>query len=958
MSAWSRIGLVLLLVCCLSQAEANESEEHSTQRALDSMQLSDDSLTIELVASKPNVIDPVAIAWDEHGRMYVAEMRDYPVGPVGGSIRLLEDKDGDGRYETAHLFAEGLPFPNSVMPWKGGVLVSAAPDVLFLKDTDGDHKADERRVVLTGFGEGNQQLRVNSLHWSLDNWVYAANGRSDGSVLLPGEPAEKAVPLRRHDLRFNADTGAFQPISGCSQFGLCEDDWGNRFLSWNTVPIRHVVLEEETLLRNPLLAVTNVEANIADPIDSGRVFPIVPPQQRYNRESVEFFNASCGLTIYRGDALPDYAGDAFVCESLSSFVHRRKLSPDGATFIAKRMEQGKEFLASQDSWFRPVNLATGPDGALYVVDFCRKWVEHPDFVPKQFRDEVDWRTGDDLGRIWRIRKKTSAPHSVPKLDAAKPKALVRALGHKNAWVRMTAQRLLVERGEKDIVSDLKKVLAKSSSEKARLHALYTLDGIGGLSGEHIALGIRDASPHVRRCALSLLNPKTTDWAALRTSLAALAHDADPRVRLQLATTNLPEELAITIRLELIESMQDDTWERLGILTGLSESAPDVFKAIWRDKALLEKASPLILQGDIAELIGASGKTDQVSEMLGLVAAVTPLSRAHIVAAAGFARGLDRTGASLATVFAAVERFQPFQKAIASYVAEAIQNEEIDAATRLEAIALTARGLSPEAAEVLPRLIKSDVPEAVRIAAINAVVSTGNVNALKTFFSEWSNLAVTTRRALIQGCVASADTAAPLLDALEARQIRLRELDGQVRETLANYPNESLRNRTNLLLAGDVRSGRSDVIKSYEPALHSQGDAARGAIVFKDNCLPCHRVQGVGNHVGPDLSGIASRAKEKLLVDILDPNSEVAPDFVAFTAVTGDLDVIVGVLAGETPTAITIRQAQGVEQNVLRSNLQKLSASMLSLMPEGFETAIAPEGMADLLEYLHHPQSDR
>src|SRR5881396_2289751 len=248
---------------------------------LTTFHFADPNLAAELVAAEPDVVAPVAIAWDADGRLFVAEMTDYPSGPVSGRIRKLEDRDGDGRYELAVVFADRIAFPNGVMPWNGGILVTAAPDILFFKANDHDGNADERRVVLTGFAEGNQQLRVNGLHWGLDNWIYGANGRSDGEVRWSNDtnakekaaPAE-AVSIRRRDFRFRLETGEgrhvavpdksgpptrlpsrqFEAIAGHSQFGCAHDDWGNRFPVFNNIPIRHVVIEQRYLERQPVLA--------------------------------------------------------------------------------------------------------------------------------------------------------------------------------------------------------------------------------------------------------------------------------------------------------------------------------------------------------------------------------------------------------------------------------------------------------------------------------------------------------------------------------------------------------------------------------------------------------------------------------------------------------------------------------------------------------------------------------
>src|SRR5204863_3262601 len=174
---------------------------------LTTFHFADSNLIADLVAAEPDIVAPVAMAWDANGRLFVAEMTDYPSGPASGRTRMLEDRDGDGRYERATIFADKIAFPNGVMPWNDGLLVTAAPDILFFKDTDGDGRADERRALLTGFAEGNQQLRVNGLYWGLDNWIYGANGRIDGDVHWADDLPDKKVTIRRRDFRFRSDYG-------------------------------------------------------------------------------------------------------------------------------------------------------------------------------------------------------------------------------------------------------------------------------------------------------------------------------------------------------------------------------------------------------------------------------------------------------------------------------------------------------------------------------------------------------------------------------------------------------------------------------------------------------------------------------------------------------------------------------------------------------------------------------
>src|SRR5438445_12490556 len=264
-SRWVRLVACLLISASAVVARSSENPL-SPQRELTTFYFADGNLTADLVAAEPDTVAPDAMAWDANGRLFVAEMSDYPSGPVSGRIRMLEDRDGDGRYERATIFADKIAFPNGVMPWKGGILVTAAPDILYFRDNDHDGYADERRVVLTGFAEGNQQLRVNGLYWGLDNWIYGANGRSDGEIRW-AEDGREAGSIRRRDFRFRPDTRAFEAIAGNSQFGLAHDDWGNRFPVFNNVPVRQVVMEERYVNRAPNLPWPDTVPNIAPPGD-------------------------------------------------------------------------------------------------------------------------------------------------------------------------------------------------------------------------------------------------------------------------------------------------------------------------------------------------------------------------------------------------------------------------------------------------------------------------------------------------------------------------------------------------------------------------------------------------------------------------------------------------------------------------------------------------------------------
>lgn len=496
---------------------------------------------VELVASEPVVIDPVAFEWGADGRLWVVEMRDYPLGldgkgKPGGVVKVLDDTDGDGRYDKATLFLDRLPFPSGVMPWQKGALVSAAPDLFYAEDTDGDGRADVRKVLFTGFKPGNQQHRFNGFEWGLDGWIYAANGDSGGEV--KSIATGKVVSISGRDVRFRPDTGDIEAVSAQTQYGRRRDDWGNWFGNNNPTWLWHVTLPEHYLRRNPQLAVKSVRHVLANYENSTQVFPASASMVRPNQPwSLNHTTSACSASPYRDDLFgPEFVNSVFISEPVHNVVHREVLVRDGSGFTSHRAqgEEQSEVLASTDNWFRPVTLKTGPDGALYIADMYRFVLEHPEWISPEMQARLDLRAGEDKGRIYRVVPEGRPRRPIPNLAALSPRELVAAMDSPNGWQRDAAQRLLVERADSSSNELLRNLLTVTHPPQVRLQALATLGLLGALAPETLGSALVDPHPNVRCEALRQSEAMAGKSDAIFPMVMALASDADAAVRLQAA----------------------------------------------------------------------------------------------------------------------------------------------------------------------------------------------------------------------------------------------------------------------------------------------------------------------------------------------------------------------------------------------------------------------------------------
>jgi putative membrane-bound dehydrogenase-like protein len=948
---------------------------------------------VELVASEPNIVDPVAIAFDEDGRLFVAEMPGYPNEGVGtgriesGKIKLLEDKDGDGFYETCTLYADGLRFPTSVMSWKGGLLATIAPDIVYFQDTKGAGKADQRRVLYTGFDLANIQQLVNSLQWGIDNWVYGCAGGAGGTIRTMEKVQMEPVTLRGRGIRFHPESpGSLEATSGGGQFGLAVDDWQNWFTATNSQHLRHIVLPDHYLRRNPALPVRQVTLDIPDHGAACKVFRISPfeswrvERTRRRRQGEQgydprnfpatelvpggYITSACSPVVYCADLFPrEYRGNTFVCDPANNLVHRDVLVPDGVTFAARRAHQDCEFLASTDTWFRPVNLTIGPDGALYVVDFYREVIETPLSLPDDIKKAVNLQSRK-RGRIWRIVPESyrrDPKKSAPRLRQAPTQELVRHLDDANIWWRLTCQRLLVERQDKAAVKPLAELVRNAKTGPGRAHALWALDGLKALDNRLIENALHDPVPGVRAQAIRLAEGRLAS-PRLLAALVKLAGDPEPQVRSQLAfslgETEAPE--ALTALAAIARHDAADTWIQTAVLSSAGKGGPGLLATLAQDEKFIRSSSPAQLQfmTRLAALVVARSGDADLGRVLNLLAVNEKTKPAswQVAVLEGLGQGMQLSGRSLATLWEkpppalkdAVARIRPFF----TNAVRLAGDDTRTGADRVAAVRLLCYGPHFLAGPALQKLLAPSNPGEVQLAAVRALSLQAPAKVADVLLASWGSYSPTLRREVSEALFARSERLTALLDAIEKKKVLAGQLEPLRIQQLRKHPNPQVRKRAVALLAGQIAVDRQKVVAAYKEALTLKPQVGRGKEVFKKTCAVCHRLENVGVEVGPDLlSALRTKTPETLLIDILDPSREVDPRYINYEVTTRAGRSFTGMIAAETASSVTLRRAEKAEDTILRSQIDTFQATAKSLMPEDLEKQLTRQDVADVIAYL-------
>ncbi|WP_165068846.1 PVC-type heme-binding CxxCH protein [Paludisphaera rhizosphaerae] len=954
-----------------------------------------------LFAAEPAIAKPICATWDHLGRLWIAESFDYPNtkqsrGETGRDrIKICEDRDGDGKAETFTVFAEGLNIPTSLCYFDGGVIVLQAPDTLFLKDTDGDGKADVRKVLFTGWGTSDTHAGPSNLRYGLDGWIYGMVGYSAFKGVVGGENVDFGQGIYRFKpdgskLEFLRSTSNNSWGLGFSEEGLVFASTANGCPSvFLGVPNRYyesVRGWSPAVLR--MISATN------------HIYPETDKVRQVDNHGG--FTAAAGHALYtaRTYPAPYWNKTAFVSEPTGHLMATFTLQPKGSDFAAYN---GWNLVSSDDEWTAPIWGEVGPDGHVWVIDWYNYIVQHNP-TPQGFKTgkgnayETPLRDKTH-GRIHRILWKDAPALSWKPLDPADADGLVAALGSDNQFWRLHAQRLLIERGKPDVVPALLAMAADPKVDAIGLnagaiHALWTLRGLGAVDGDAKArtavLGaLKHPSAGVRRNALQVAPHDAETVKAI--VAAGLLNDADPQVRLAalLALADAPNtpEAGEAVAKALASGLgAGDRWLPDAATSAAAAHAEPFLKALAAIKADQEPSPTLLtIVGRVAEHHARGGPVDSIGGVLAAFAdsAGSPFGRAiaqQVVL--GEAKGwpADKRPALDAAT----------EKALATLL------EKLPAEGRGRLVALGSRWGSSamkEAAEVVVKNLLADVDnekvsdrgradaarEVVEMRAdddaiaadlasrlsprTSPALASGLIEALargraratgKALLEALPKMTPAARTAAVRALLGRAEWTADLLDAVDAGQIGWDVFALDQKQALASHPDKKLAERASALIA---RGGalpdadRQAVVDRLSKVVLEGGDAARGKQVFTAQCAKCHKHSGEGGEVGPDLSGMASHPRAELLVHVVDPSRSVEGNFVQYTVATTDGRVFNGLLASESRTAVEILDAEAKTHSILREDIEEMAASKKSIMPEGFEQQLGEAGLKDVLAFL-------
>ena len=1015
----TRLIIAIALTCVtsvhmLAQEKTPRSTALSPAESLASIEI-EQGFAIKIIAHEPQVIDPVDAAFDDSGRLWVVEMRDYPYATSdspSGCVRILSDEDLDGHFEKSVVFADRLDMPTGLALWKDGAVITLAGQVVWFRDTDGDSKSDTQQVWIEGFARENEQLRANHPRLGPDGWWYIASGLRGGNVIAGPDfrkPDDQPITLGSRDVRFNPQTKQLEAITGPAQFGLCFDSIGNRIFCSNRNPAVMVLFEQEDLVGNPLAGLIPSVVDLIPAGEQSKVYPLVNAWTTSNLHSGQF-TAACGVFYH------EYASEVwhstkqetliqgsrvFTCEPTGSLVHSTQFI-GSTSHESSHKSEGVEWLASRDAWFRPVNIAQAPDGGILVVDMHRAVIEHPAWVPDELKKRPDERWGNESGRIFHVASTTlleptgylpmlTAPPPIEnelrhlkdkQLSKRKSEDLVQLIASYNPWMRETSRRLLIERRASEQTDSLKKIVL---NEQLRMPVrLCALQLATLLSGETQANEKKGIAGLIKGLWAPVQNATESVPTAsnIELKIAALRIGAQNR---DLRADSL-EQLSLSIESEerlLIETLRS---------FGSSGSPPpaelerQVAKALKSHAYSFGTGSP-----DGGELLVAAGSAFKDRPQVLLLALIECLSEGYSVldqneifpiAASRLAELVLEKNDAFATVLyekstngRSHDNWHPSQVALTvlgelisrksklpqlresldsdslwTSLQSVIENAKFTSPIRHQAIRILGNSTRTTDHKFLARLAQ-EVESPLRTVALRAWASTNDLACDGYLLELLAQSSPQLQQVLLELIGQKPERLASLANRLEAGKITAKRIGSNELKKLVARAKGDTQTKLNAALESIVNTDRAKVVMDYQSSLTISADGLRGKEVFVKHCASCHKVADVGVQVGPDISDSRTQQPAQILTNILDPNRAIDNNYFRFVALTADDQVIEGMIAEETSDSIVLRGQNNTRHTLKRADLQELKATGVSLMPEGLESQIDHQAMADLISFV-------
>ena len=960
-----------------------------------------------LVTAEPLITKPMNFDWDASGRMWVAETPEYPNGrrgmrpdyrgkewkdhgglepqpgtqerPGQDKISILTDTDGDGVMDKKDIFYQGLELVTGLVFYKDGVIVTQAPDILFLRDTNGDGKADKVEKLYTNLGTGDTHAVINNPRMGWDGWVYATHGYSATPDALSGDGSQHFGAVGSGVVRFKPDGSKIEQYSskGGNTWGLTIT--GDNRVMW-TQPtsgtlLNQVILPEYALARGKVGNTASFNTIIASQKSYSAIRYEDLPYVQIDR--VGDFTAGAGAVVYDGGAWPaEYNGDYFTTEPTINIIHHQRLTPKATSYEARKQagREETEFVRSTDKWWRPIEVRTGPDGAMYVADFYNQAVIHNDTRgPDHNKVNAAVRPDRDhyFGRIWRLQHKKAKKLEVPDLAKADAGQLAAALAHPNRAIRLTASRLLIEKGAS--AAPVASVFQKGNAE-AKIAALWTLHGLKAVSPELLTAALADPDPTVRRNAAGVSEEAPVSPAREKHT-AALTTDSDATVRLAALRALGSMEINDATAQQIIAAWPklDDDFQRSAAVGAASRNPAGSIAAV------LDSAESVSMIPLVAQLVDTMARDNNIAAAAKLIVAIAtkpetadPLKRSVLDT---FGKSLKDAPAMTAELSGAMARLLSSSvsgsalplaakwdkdgalKSEIAKITTGITAALADSTAAEEARVSAARSLlglrsaNPDAVTTVTKLLGTDAPAGLQRGIVNALGEVVDPAFGRVICGVYNKLPADVQPVAFEVLLKRADWSLALLDAIAAKQVDPATFGPANAFRLRTYPDKTVAKRANDMLdeINPAAKAKDEVIAKLAPLVEKPGDAARGKLMFQATCATCHKFGDFGAEIGPALTGMGTHGPAELLTAIVDPNREVEPSYLAWNIETKEGQFYAGIIIRENPASITLKSLAG-QQEVKVADIKSRVNTGRSLMPEGFD-GLGEEILRDILTYI-------